>query len=218
MTIHHHLSDSTLMSYAAGNCSEAVNLAVATHLSQCKHCRVKLRRLEMIGGALLETGSSKAMRENALDKVLARINKSSESNHISASHSLSSNAIANPLDSFLPDGLDNIRWRTVAPGIKTHSLIQSAQEKSTAKLIKIAPGMTIPEHTHSNTELTLVLRGSYSDEIGRFCAGDIADLDQDIKHQPIADTSESCICLIAMDGPLIFNQFVPRMMQLVSGI
>lgn len=218
MTIHHHLSDSTLMSYAAGNCSEAVSLAVAAHLSQCKHCRVKLRRLEMIGGALLETGPSKAMSENALDKVLARINASPDNNHISAPDPLPDNFIANPLDNFLPNGLDNIRWRTVAPGIKTHTLIQSAQEKSTAKLIKIAPGMTIPEHSHSDTELTLVLHGSYSDEVGRFCEGDIADLDQSIKHQPIADTSESCICLIAMDGPLIFNQFVPRMMQLVSGI
>ena len=47
----------------------------------------------------------------------------------------------------------------------------------TVRLFKITPGTTLPTHSHSGTELALILRGSYSDEIGRFQRGDVADVD-----------------------------------------
>lgn len=71
----------------------------------------------------------------------------------------------------------------------------------------------MPSHGHTGSELTMVLRGSYTDELGRFCAGDVADLDPDVQHQPVADTDEHCICLIATDAPLRFNGLVPRLLQ-----
>ena len=34
--------------------------------------------------------------------------------------------------------------------------------------------------------MTLVLRGSYSDELGSYGVGDVADLDEDVAHRPVA--------------------------------
>ncbi len=90
---------------------------------------------------------------------------------------------------WLPDGLDGVRWRGVVPGVRQFPLSGVASERGAVRLLAIAPGTTLPHHGHQGSELTLVLRGSYADEIGRFGPGDLADLDPDVQHQPIADTA-----------------------------
>jgi len=59
---------------------------------------------------------------------------------------------------------------------------------------------------------------AYGDEIGRFGPGDLADLDDSVQHQPIADTAEPCICLIATDDKLKFPDVFSRMLQPLVGI
>ena len=56
------------------------------------------------------------------------------------------------------------------------------------------------------------------DEIGRFQSGDLADLDESVYHQPVADTDEHCICLIATDEKLRFSGVFSRMLQPLIGI
>jgi putative transcriptional regulator len=67
-------------------------------------------------------------------------------------------------------------------------------------------------------ELTLVIKGAYEDEIGHFKSGDLADLDSSAHHQPVADTGEPCICLIATDDRLRFSSVFSRMLQPLVGI
>ena len=86
------------------------------------------------------------------------------------------------------------------------------------RLLRIKPGVSVPHHTHKGNELTMILRGSYSDDIGRFCKGDVADLDDQVKHQPIVDTEQECICLIATDAPLQFTGFMGRLAQPFIGL
>ena len=42
-------------------------------------------------------------------------------------------------------------------------------------LLKIAPGKSMPVHSHQGAELTQILKGAYDDELGHFAPGDIAD-------------------------------------------
>ena len=50
-------------------------------------------------------------------------------------------------------------------------------------------GYGLPAHGHNGAELTLVLRGAYQDEVGRFGIGDAADLDESVEHRPVADAT-----------------------------
>jgi putative transcriptional regulator len=86
------------------------------------------------------------------------------------------------------------------------------------RLLKIAPGVRIPRHTHGDEELTLILRGSYTDEVGDFRRGDLADLDEDVLHAPLATGDEPCICLIATSAPLRFKTIVGRIVQPFIGL
>jgi putative transcriptional regulator len=118
----------------------------------------------------------------------------------------------------LPDDLNAIRWRSLVPGIRQHMLANVDSAAGSVCLLSIDPGITIPHHTHGGGELTLVLQGSYTDEIGRFQRGDLADLDPSVEHQPVADTDEPCICLIATDQRLRFSGAFSRMLQPLIGI
>lgn len=54
MNPHHHLHESTLMSYAAGALPAPLSIVAGAHLEQCPHCRHRLRDAEAIGSVLLE--------------------------------------------------------------------------------------------------------------------------------------------------------------------
>ena len=84
-------------------------------------------------------------------------------------------------------------------------------------LLSIAPGKSMPVHSHQGSELTLVLKGAYDDELGHFAAGDVADLDSDVEHQPVVSRGETCICLAALDAPLRFPGRIARMLQPLFG-
>ena len=75
------------------------------------------------------------------------------------------------------------------------------------------PGTHMLEHTHSGTELTCVLRGSFSHEGGRFGPGDFDFGDETLDHQPIVGDSEPCLCLVAMTGDLRMNGFFGRLIS-----
>ncbi len=234
MNIKHHPTDQTLMEYASGRMSQAMELLVATHMTLCPKCREKVAEFEALGGAALETANVMSMNTHALDHVMATIERETANENVvfseippirrvAVGESITGSAIPSvprPLANLLPDdvlSLEDIPWKSLAPGVK-HYQLKSIESKGTVRLMKIAPGVSIPDHGHHGHEMTLLLKGSYIDEIGRFRAGDVADLGNDVDHQPIADTAEECICLIATDAPMKFNRLLPKLLQPFIGI
>ncbi len=218
MTIHHHLNDETLMAYAAGSVSESMSFVIATHLSLCANCRKKVEEMENLGAVALEDETPLALKAGALDAIMGLLDDGPEAGKLKPANDHSVSSVPKPLRDFVPNDLSDIQWKNMAPGIKTFPLTEIKAGNGSIRLLKISPGVTIPEHSHNGSELTLVLKGSFSDEIGRFKAGDIADLDDDTNHQPIADSSEDCICLVVTEGPLKFKALVPRLMQYFVGM
>ncbi|NVK20374.1 MAG: cupin domain-containing protein [Methylocystaceae bacterium] len=218
MTIHHHLNDETLMGYVTGSVSESMSFVIATHLSLCPHCREKVADMEKMAGVFLEDEPQLAMQPGALDVVLQMMDDDMADEDFQPANDQRKSDIPMPLAQFVPDSFSEIKWKNMAPGIKTFQLNEVNAHNGAVRLLKISPGVTIPEHSHNGSELTLVLKGSFSDEIGRFKAGDIADLDDETDHQPIADSAEECICLIVTEGPLKFKALMPRLMQYFVGM
>lgn len=223
MNIRHHVGDDTLMAYVNGTLPEALSVVVATHLAICPDCRRSVAMMEDMAGLLLM--ESEPAELLAAEKSLAEIftdgeeqSSAGDDKAVSAEHY--DTGVPRPLADRMPTSLNNIPWRSLLPGISHYPLprVSAGKGKGTLRLLKIAPGKTIPVHSHTGQELTLILRGSYIDDLGRFQEGDIADLDSDIQHQPVADTAADCICLIATDAPLKFSGFFSRLLQPVFGI
>lgn len=218
--IRHHPKSTTLASYAAGNLDEARSVVIATHASLCADCRRAVRDFETIGGDCLDGIESVAMNESALGSFWARAGR--QERGLAPASTRAANDLAldasHPLASYLKDGIDAIEWRAVAPGFAQHVIPADGYRPGVLRLLKIAPGFGIPTHTHGDEELTLILRGSYTDEIGEFARGDLADLDGEVRHSPRATGGEPCICLIATSAPLRFKTLIGRIVQPFIGL
>lgn len=217
MNISHHFDDATLISYAAGALPAGMALLVACHLHWCPACRERVRTAEAVGGALLEGLSPVSLADDALERVMANLDDAMAGEI--AAYLDPATAPADmpwPLWQQLQKPLDQLPWRRLGAGIQHFDLHLGGS--GATRLLRIQPGVSVPHHSHAGNELTLVLRGSYSDEIGRFQAGDVADLDGEVHHQPIVDTGQPCICLIATDAPLKFTGLMGRLAQPFIGL
>ena len=218
MKLIHHADDATLMAYAAGAVTEGFSLVIAAHLEQCPRCRGRVSDAESLGGELISALPKAELSGGGLEKVWARIESESQPEPRKPDRKRGLSDLPGVLNSYLPNGLEGINWRTMAPGIRQHQLKNVESGRGTVRLLSIAPGTTIPHHTHGGSELTLVLKGSFTDEIGRFQPGDLADVDSSVHHQPVADADIPCICLIATDQRLRFSDTLSRVLQPLIGI
>ena len=92
-------------------------------------------------------------------------------------------------------------------------IVPTGDETTTMRLLRIPKGQPVPEHTHRGVELTLVLAGSFSDEVSTFRRGDVEMADPEILHTPRAGEEENCICLAVTDAPLRFSSRLMRLLQ-----
>jgi putative transcriptional regulator len=186
----------------------------------CSDCRLELADMEMMGEALLLPRAKPGPLElhdfpvppKPIRSIAPKVQKTL--------------AAAPEADELLPlpivrkYGLTfaTVPWRRLGPGVWHARLPLSPSAQGDLRLLRIAPGRAMPVHGHGGTELTLVLTGAYGDETGRYCRGDIQDLDEDDEHKPIADPGEGCVCLIASERPARFKGLVGRFINPLTGM
>ena len=98
--------------------------------------------------------------------------------------------------------LDKIKWKQAFKGFNEFTTKIHGDDE--LKLIKMDPGASVPLHSHGGREYILVLEGSFCDEYGKYSKGDIQINDQKIKHTPIANDKEGCVCLTITENDVIF--------------
>ncbi len=224
MSHNHHPDEATLLSYAAGVLPESFDILLACHLRECEHCRAGVAEAEQLGGLLLE----------AIEPVTVH-SWAGELGQLEAEPQLLCNPrpdlicvpspelndptqrqqpLPAPLQQLLAQGDTDLPWRWLAPGIQQ---IRLATSDGGLRLLKIAPGISIPRHSHQGSELTLILQGTYRDEQGRFRAGDLSDAAPELEHQPITEEPGPCICLVATDAPLRYRSLIASLLQPLTG-
>ncbi len=216
MTIRHHPGSDSLMSCSAGSMPEAFAAVMAAHIDVCPQCRRELALMEDIGAVLFKNMSPSPMTREAPVMAVRRAEADIATSD-ARSKVPSAGDMPSPLRPLAGDYLDDIAWRRLAPGLM-HYQFTLSKRLGDLRLVKVAPGRSLPEHSHGGSELTLVLRGSYSDKTGRYGVGDVADLDENTEHQPVADPVEGCICLIASDHKIRFKSVLARIVQPFTGM
>ena len=215
MKPHHHPDISTLMAYSAGALSSAFSAVVSAHLSVCHACRQRLRDTDAIGGQLLNQQEGLPLSADAAERLLARL----QDEAVPAAPPQEAvgpvrhdpDLLPAPLWPFFGRSYRELPWKWIGPGI--HHIRAQGVTDDHLMLLRVAPGRSLPMHTHGGNELTMILRGAYDDTLGHFAPGDIADLDQDTEHQPVTAPGVPCICLAATDAPLLFSGWMARMLQ-----
>ena len=200
--------DALLAGYAAGLLSAPLHVLVASHLRLSARSRAFVRMLEAAHGAALAGIAPRPVkdREAKIQQVFA----DDEAPPSAAEASLDP-FLPLPLGQFIGTSLNEIRWRSLMPGVKVHKV--EAVERGEAVLYWVRPSGKMPSHTHEGCEYALVLKGGFTDESGHFRRGDIAIADQEVDHRPRADDDEDCICYTVTDAPLRLTGPFGRIVQ-----
>jgi len=215
--IRHHPDDSLLLAHAGSSLDTGAALLVESHLEGCLRCRQIVQGFERVGGQLLEVESEQALAQGALEAVLARLD---------APVRVPPPPVVRPKPS-LPAGYNwpralrhchLSRWRAVGPGMRWSRVTVPHDPQANVLLLRIGAGKCLPRHTHTGTELTQVLCGSFDDGRAVFGPGDFDEADTTILHQPVVQAQGECICLAAVDGRLVFDSWIARLASSVVGL
>jgi putative transcriptional regulator len=203
----HHPSPATLLAHAAGRLPVAHGIVVRTHLALCAACRAEAALGAAIGGTMLEDMPPAALAPDALARVLGRLDAPPPA-------ALPSRPVPTTVEE-----LATGRWWWIGPGMRLMPLIRRGRDDARLDLIKVAPGVRLPSHGHTGSELTCVLRGAFGDETGEYHPGDLAEGDEALDHEPVAlRVGEACVCLIATAGRLRANDWLARLVQPLVGV
>ena len=223
MTIQHHPDDDLLLAHAAGRLAGGPAVLIASHLENCAQCRSRTAQLETIGGTLLEALPPEALAPEALARTLAAIDAAPAAG--SAPPKRAKKA-PRPRPT-LPDGLTWPRalqhcsatpWRWLGPGMRWSRVTLPHDTTANVFLLRIGAGKQLPEHTHSDCELTQVLYGTFHDGRALFGPGDFDEADRSFHHQPTVQPGGDCICLASVTGRVLFKGVIARTLGALVGM
>jgi putative transcriptional regulator len=94
-------------------------------------------------------------------------------------------------------------WTFAGPGVK--SMVLETGGKLPTRLLRIEPGFGAPNHDHTGTEYTLVVKGAFNDGTGCFRPGDLSIKRPGQIHHPVAEAGEVCFALTVEEGGVAFT-------------
>ncbi|WP_426416232.1 ChrR family anti-sigma-E factor [Aestuariirhabdus sp. LZHN29] len=201
--IKQHPTSDLLAEYAAGSLPWAQAVCVTTHLHYCSTCTMEVDTLNQLGAQLMAGDSEAAADTALLDRVLKEIDQPREQAPAQvATVPLSAGARADlpPIVNHLI-GTTEVQWKRVSSGLRAAHLNVGDTEHEVA-LHKICAGAKVAHHDHRATEVTVVLRGSFSDEDGVYGEGDFLLREPGETHRPMAAQNQDCLCLSAQQAPI----------------
>lgn len=207
--------DALMLDYAAGALGPARALLVETHLRLHPAATGALAALDAAGGALLEgivPEQVSALPLPALQSGAAGTTAPTAHPQSGAAGRFQKGARnedrtveALALIEAASRHPENLSWRWRAPGLRELKLPFSG-----ASLMWLQGGKALAPHDHTAEEVTLVLRGGFSDKAGHYEVGDIAFADVGFDHSPLVPPGGDCVCLVAMEGKLQFHGLLAR--------
>jgi putative transcriptional regulator len=216
-----HPSTELLNRFVQGELVTGKSVVVSAHMELCESCSAKAKELQALavsswidpGSALQPDQSSEADYSN----MVASIVKSPQikSGQIEALVEVDIDILNHSIK--LPKVLakavsQGLKWKKVAGGISEAQLLLDGE--TLCEFIYMAPGCQVPVHTHQGSESTLVLDGSFEDELGEYKTADFIIRDAQHNHQP--RSKEGCLCFAVLDSPLKFTKGFARLMNPVN--
>lgn len=229
-----HPAEDLLAGFANGSLSAGMNVVISAHVEQCAHCRKRTSELEAKAtldwlqstDSLHANGDDTGNNVNSSDRsdpantipnfshMVADITSQpqlrdveSEDDSVAEIHMLDHSVrLPKVLAKVASEGLV---WKKLAGGINQASV--TLDDQTQCEFLYMKPGSQVPVHKHQGTEVTLVLDGSFSDEMGKYQKSDFVVRDKSHTHQPASD--EGCLCFAVLDSPLTFTSGLARLLN-----
>ncbi|UQV24216.1 ChrR family anti-sigma-E factor [Vibrio sp. J383] len=226
--IKHHPNAAILKDFVDGTLADSVSLIVSSHVELCEHCQQQVSMLtaqaadsvfESDTSAFESDTSGLKLSDSEMDAFLsddgefdfdaiAQITADS-SQAIEVTPEVQQVTVADTTFT-IPRALNSVArkdWMNL--GKISRARLDFDDEAHHTSLLHIDKDGQVPCHTHKGFEITLLLEGSFEDEMGVYNKGDFIWLDGDHTHQPA--TKEGCVCLTVSSDALYFTKGVSQL-------
>jgi len=238
--ITHHPTHELLNAFVAGELPASLSAAIAVHAELCPICAENIAHLtdEFAANVFasdtttynspktLHTNTHVSMKDLSENTGVSALNNTSATPHyasmidaITNDEAITHTKTPEPLEveikgsSYqLPTPLRSISmmgWQKL--GKLSRARLNLNEGSLHSSLLHIEKGGGVPSHTHKGFELTLLLEGSFEDEMGSYVKGDFIWLTNKNVHTP--HTNEGCLCYTVADDALQFTQGLSKLLN-----
>ena len=219
--IKHHPNLNMLKSFVGGSLADSVSLIVASHVELCEHCQQQVNQLTAeaantvfdtdnlefpLGHREIDTFFSDDVEFdlNAIESITADLSQSVEMEPEIQKVTVAKTTFT------LPRALNSVALKDwISLGKISRARLDFDDESHHTSLLHIDKNGQVPCHTHKGFEITLLLEGSFEDEMGVYNKGDFIWLDGKHTHQP--ETKEGCVCLTVSSDAMHFTKGVSQL-------
>lgn len=222
--ISYHPDSRFLTDFASANLSLAEAVCVSAHLEFCGKCRAHVQQLKDVGAHLLTQLPPEELEADSYARLMSKIGSADTAAPVTASSIVPALCLSETeqddvaprqdsprafADVLLPrslrrlasGGLHNLRWAQLGKALRIAPLPILGESRETA-IYDIKAGERMPEHEHRGEEITVLLKGSFSDADGSYSRGDFVVRNAGEVHQPTATQDTDCICLVCLERPV----------------
>ncbi|MFS1419534.1 ChrR family anti-sigma-E factor [Vibrio splendidus] len=226
--IKHHPNAAILKDFVDGNLADSVSLIVSSHVELCEHCQKQVSMLTaQAADSVFESDTSAFENDSArlklsdsemdafladneefdfdaIDQITADLSQAVEVVVEAQQETVSNTTFT------IPRALNSVArkdWLNL--GKISRARLDFDDESHHTSLLHIDKDGQVPCHTHKGFEITLLLEGSFEDEMGVYNKGDFIWLDGEHTHQPA--TKEGCVCLTVSSDALYFTKGVSQL-------
>lgn len=221
--IKYHPDTRFITDYAAGTLPLSQALCVSAHLHYCSACRSRAHSLTDLGAGLMDKLEPEKLSPGSFEKIKLRLsqqvagskNDDASTEQITIdktkSRSRSENDLPRAINSYTGGSLGSLNWASIGKSFK-YSNLNTMDHKRETTLFHIKAGGSIPKHHHRGDEITVVLKGSFSDADDHYHQGDFIIRTQGETHTPVASQDKDCLCLSTLDEPIVMNNWIYRLL------
>lgn len=231
--INYHPTNAVLERYVNGELPASVSVIVASHIEMCEKCRQQAAMLTEKAANKLFKAEQPCTEDVELALMFTDLMASESKGFVSVDgddlamlEAITSVEPELPADLpvtvteievggkriALPRAIKSIalsEWKGLGKIARARLALEDNALKTS--LLNIGKGGAIPAHTHKGFEITLLLQGSFSDEMGEYHVGDFIWLDGEHNHSPV--TKDGCVCLTVSSDALQFTQGVSQLIN-----
>ncbi len=217
-----HPDSRFLTDFSTGSLPLSQSLCVSAHLHYCGKCRARVQQLTDVGSHLFNRLTPEHQEDDSFEALMQRIEQE-EAADPPASVSPPLDRVENrrdPLVGRMPaalsrlfqQGMDALNWVQLGGSLRIAPVDLGADERETA-IYDIRAGGQMPEHEHRGEEITVLLKGSFSDREGHYSQGDFVVRNAGEPHQPTATQDTDCVCLVSVERPVRSRALFYRLLE-----
>jgi putative transcriptional regulator len=223
----YHPDSRFLTDFASANLPLSEAICVSVHLEYCGKCRAHVKQLSEVGAVLMESAEREPLAGESFDQVMASIDAAKAEHKVSVECHLEEGiddapnaqgarlaSLVSPraLKSLLSVGFEKLNWVQLGAQLRIAPLVVDSGSRETA-IYDIKAGGKLPDHEHRGEEITVLLKGSFSDAEGSYTLGDFIVRNKGEVHQPTVTQDMGCVCLVSLERPIKPRSWFYRLLE-----